>query len=122
QVLNLLATLRKSRGLALVLISHDLGVIQHATDRCLVLYGGQVVESGPTSEVFRSPLHPYTRILVDSIPGNRGSRRARDGERISATGCVFRGRCPQAQERCAVARPPAVHEGEQDVACVLYGA
>jgi oligopeptide/dipeptide ABC transporter ATP-binding protein len=122
QVLNLLATLRKSRGLSLVLISHDLGVIQHATDRCLVLYGGQVVESGPTSAVFSRPLHPYTRILVDSIPGNQGTHRARDGERISVTGCVFRGRCPQAHELCAVARPPIVRESEQDVACVLYGA
>jgi ABC-type glutathione transport system ATPase component len=69
QILNLLRELRSRHGLALMLISHDLSIVRYATDRAIVMYAGQVVEEGPTAEVLDSPAHPYTRSLVDAIPG-----------------------------------------------------
>jgi peptide/nickel transport system ATP-binding protein len=68
QVLNLLEDLRLELGLTLVLVSHDLSVVRQLSDRLLVMRAGQVVESGPTDTVFRAPSHPYTRLLLDSIP------------------------------------------------------
>jgi peptide/nickel transport system ATP-binding protein len=68
QILNLLEDLRVGFQLTLVLVSHDLSVVRHMTDRVLVMQHGKVVEEGPTREVFRSPRHPYTRLLLDSIP------------------------------------------------------
>ncbi len=62
--------------LTLVLVSHDLSVVRHMCDRVLVMNGGEVVEEGPTRELFRSPRHPYTRLLLDSIPTLRNSRAA----------------------------------------------
>jgi ABC-type glutathione transport system ATPase component len=69
QILNLLRSLRAKRDIALVIISHDLGVVHCMTDHALVMYHGRVVESGPTDQVFRRPTEPYTRRLVESIPG-----------------------------------------------------
>lgn len=68
-VLNLLLDLRASRGLALVLVSHDLSVVDYLTERAMVMYRGAVVESGPTRSLLSDPQHPYTRELIDSIPG-----------------------------------------------------
>jgi len=73
QILNLLEDLRLGFQLTLVLVSHDLSVVRHMTDRVLVMQQGRVVESGPTREVFREPRHPYTRLLLDSIPRLRPS-------------------------------------------------
>ena len=73
QILNLLRELRGRHGLALVLISHDLSIVRYATDRAIVMYAGRVVEQGPTGEVLDAPAHPYTRSLVDAIPGREGS-------------------------------------------------
>ncbi len=69
QILNLLDDLRSSRAIALVLISHDLGVVRHATDRSMVMLAGAVVEDEPTEQVFSAPEHEYTRRLLDSVPG-----------------------------------------------------
>jgi peptide/nickel transport system ATP-binding protein len=69
QILNLLGTLRQQRRLALVLVSHDLGVVRQATDQVLVMYGGQVVEQGATEQVFTQPRHSYTKALLASRPG-----------------------------------------------------
>jgi peptide/nickel transport system ATP-binding protein len=68
QILNLLEDLRVGFHLTLILVSHDLSVVRHMTDRVLVMQHGRVVEAGPTGEVFRAPRHPYTRLLLDSIP------------------------------------------------------
>jgi peptide/nickel transport system ATP-binding protein len=76
QILNLLEDLRVGFQLTLVLVSHDLSVVRHMCDRVLVMNGGEVVEEGPTRELFRSPRHPYTRLLLDSIPTLRNSRAA----------------------------------------------
>ncbi|HVW16735.1 MAG TPA: ABC transporter ATP-binding protein [Solirubrobacteraceae bacterium] len=76
QILNLLRSLRRTRALALVVISHDLGVIRYLTDRAVVMRSGAVVEQGETERIFAAPRHPYTRALVDAIPGRTGFARA----------------------------------------------
>jgi peptide/nickel transport system ATP-binding protein len=80
QILNLLADLREQRGLALVLISHDLAVVRHMTDHALVMCAGHVVEEGPTAELFLDPRHSYTRVLLDSIPHVPGEEAFMPGE------------------------------------------
>jgi ABC-type glutathione transport system ATPase component len=70
-ILNLLASLRRERDLAVVLVSHDLAVVRYLTDATLVLYGGEIVESGPTASLMEAPQHPYTKLLLASVPGNR---------------------------------------------------
>ncbi len=76
QILNLLEDLRVGFDLTLVLVSHDLSVVRHMCDRVLVMSRGEVVEEGPTSQLFRSPQHPYTRLLLDSIPTLKNRRAA----------------------------------------------
>jgi peptide/nickel transport system ATP-binding protein len=117
QILNLLLSLRESRGLALVLISHDLAVVRHVTNEALVMYAGRIVERGPTEAIFNRPSHPYTRILLDAIPGARGSARALDGGTDSRSGCVFAGRCPWATDACA-RQVPTLTGTVRAVACL----
>jgi peptide/nickel transport system ATP-binding protein len=69
QILELLATIRRERGVGYLFVSHDLAVVRHITDDVVVLRHGRIVEAGPTLEVLRAPRHPYTRLLVDSVPG-----------------------------------------------------
>ncbi len=120
QILELLADAQSARGMAMLLITHDLGVVAEVCDRMLVMYAGQVVEAGTVRQVFGEPRHPYTRGLLDSLPGRAaGARRLRpiEGTVPSATewpeGCRFRDRCPHAWERCAESPPPLlVVDGE----------
>ena len=113
QILDLLADLRKGRGMALLLITHDLGVVAEVCDRVVVMYAGEVVEEGPVTGIFRAPQHPYTRGLLGSLPrlGDRRSRlRPIPGSVPSPLrwpqGCRFRERCPHAWDRCADEPPP----------------
>jgi oligopeptide/dipeptide ABC transporter ATP-binding protein len=112
QVLDLLERLREDLGLALILISHDLGVLAETCDRIAVMYAGRIVESGPVATVFSSPQHPYTKRLLDSLPVIGGARGI--AEPIPGSpphpgdppeGCRFRPRCPYAAEAC-LADPP----------------
>jgi peptide/nickel transport system ATP-binding protein len=112
QVLQLLERLRESLGLALILISHDLGVLAETCDRIAIMYAGRIVEIGQVSSVFDAPQHPYTKRLLDSLPVIGGDRRLGDpipggppdpGE--MPDGCRFRPRCPYAAERC-LSDPP----------------
>jgi peptide/nickel transport system ATP-binding protein len=112
QILDLLEHLRKELGLALILISHDLGVLSETCDRIAVMYAGRIVETGPVREVFAAPQHPYTKRLLDSLPVIGGSRELAPpipggppdpGD--MPEGCRFRPRCPYAAERC-LADPP----------------
>ncbi len=106
QVLNLLADLRARHGLAYLFITHDIGVVQHLADRIAVMYLGRIVEQGPAEQVLTTPAHPYTRLLLASVPTI--GRPAADGEVAgSATstrrpdqGCPFAPRCPRADARC----------------------
>jgi len=113
QILELLADLQQRLGLAVLLITHDLGVVAEVTSRVLVMYGGQIVERAPVRELFRNPRHPYTRGLLEAMP-----RLGRLRERLTVipgtvppptrwpSGCRFRDRCPWAWQRCADEHPP----------------
>jgi oligopeptide/dipeptide ABC transporter ATP-binding protein len=107
QVLQLLERLRERLGLALILISHDLGVLAETCDRIAVMYAGRIVELGPVDSVFASPQHPYTKRLLDSLPvigGARGLAEPIPGSPPDPgdppPGCRFHPRCPYAAERC----------------------
>lgn len=108
QILDLLRALQKEHELGILFITHDLGIVSELAHRVVVLYAGQVVETGPTSEVLTRPHHPYTAALLASIPGRRrvGTyRKALIGSgpatNAGSTGCSFRARCPYAQPECA---------------------
>ena len=112
QILDLLVSLQRRHGMALLLITHDLGVIAEVCDRVVVMYGGQIVETGTTEEILTRPEHPYTQGLLASLPGI-GDRDVRlnpiPGTVPSAVdwpeGCRFRDRCSFAWERCAEIAP-----------------
>ena len=109
QVLNLMADLRAARGLAYLFISHNLAVVEHVADTVIVLYRGRIVEEGAAQALFDRPAHPYTRALVDAVPGvgTDGARLVLRDERAPppANACAFAGRCPYAREACLVERP-----------------
>jgi oligopeptide/dipeptide ABC transporter ATP-binding protein len=113
QILELLAQLQQERGMALILVSHDMGVIAEQTDEVVVMYAGRIVEHGTGETVIGSPLHPYTRGLLSSIPHVDGPRTARltpvAGSPPSAvflpSGCAFHPRCALARPSCTVDVP-----------------
>ena len=117
QILNLLNALRVSRGLAIILISHDLSVVNHVTDETMVLFSGRLVERGPTHTVLTAPAHPYTRVLLDSVPGVEGDYRFA-ANAVSADGCIFAPRCPRADSDCTAGPPARITVGESQVACI----
>lgn len=108
QILNLLVTLQRQRTLTYVLISHNVSVVRHMSDRVAVMYLGQIVELGNTHQVLSAPLHPYTQLLLDSVPktgvllDDALALRKTDlpGNRHLPSGCFFRDRCPLATEGC----------------------
>jgi peptide/nickel transport system ATP-binding protein len=112
QVLNLFMQLRAELNLTYLFISHDLGVVEHISDRTAIMYLGRIVESAPTGELFGAPNHPYTRALLANVPQLEAKKRKFEtikGEIPSPldppAGCHFHPRCPLAFERCRVARP-----------------
>ena len=122
-VLQLLERLRRELGLALIFVSHDLNVVRLLTERVAVMYLGEIVEIGPSEQVFRQPLHPYTRALISSIPG-QGPRIRLQGEARSpidppASACRFHGRCPEGQDRCGREKPRLVPIEARAAACLF---
>ena len=122
-VLQLLERLRRELGLSMIFVSHDLNVVRLLTERVAVMYLGEIVEVGPSDQVFRSPLHPYTRALISSIPG-QGPRIRLHGEARSpvdppASACRFHGRCPDGQDRCGRDKPRLTNIDGRAVACLL---
>lgn len=112
QILNLLADIRARRSFSMLFISHDLAVIRNICDRVAVMYLGRIVEMGDSETVFRSPQHPYTRALLDSVlwPGRSLPERDVIGGELPSllnppSGCHFRSRCPRASARCAAEVP-----------------
>jgi oligopeptide transport system ATP-binding protein len=110
QVLNLFERLRAELGLSYLFIAHDLALVKQVSDRVAVMYLGKLCEVGPGERVYRQPLHPYTRALLDSVPGvGARARKTIAGEPPSPvhppSGCRFRTRCPRAAQRCADEEP-----------------
>jgi len=131
QVLNLLADLRERAGLAGLFISHDLAVVSRVADRVAVMYCGRIVEEGPTEEILRRPLHPYTVALLSAVrlPGPLGEAVPRvllAGDLPSPAspppGCAFHPRCPIARPRCRQERPELAAQGSgRTAACFFPG-
>ncbi|MGH3383580.1 MAG: ABC transporter ATP-binding protein [Nocardioidaceae bacterium] len=119
QVLSLADEMRRSTGLALVWITHDLGVVARVAERVLVMYAGRVVESGESRALFREPQHPYTAGLLSSIPRVLGAERPELPQIGGAppdiaalpTGCPFHPRCPQRVDQCVVDDPRLERRG-----------
>ena len=131
QILSLLRRLQRELGMAVMMITHDLGVIAETSDEVAVMYLGRIVEQGPVSELFRNPLHPYTQGLLECVPR---FGKGRDQKLISipgsvpdpfstVKGCPFHPRCAQRiAGRCDVGPPPSLREvgPGRRVACALY--
>ena len=122
QILELLDRLQAELGMAVMLITHDLGLVAGSADRVVVMYAGQVVEQAPTAELFAHPLHPYTEGLLASVPRldapaarARGRLHSIPGQVPAATawpgGCRFHPRCPYAWDRCRQEAPPLLDAG-----------
>jgi len=124
QILNLMRDLQRRLGLTYLFISHNLAVVRHMADRLGVMYLGRIVELGPAEDIFRTPRHPYTRLLLEAIPDLRqiGRRRTPVGGEVPSpiappTGCPFHPRCPLANARCRVEKPLHTPVGAVLVAC-----
>ena len=130
QIIDLIREICRERGAAVMLITHDMGVIAETADRVAVLYAGRLAEIGPVRDIIDRAEHPYTRGLMGSIPtlGQTGDRLVQIPgamPRLSAIppGCAFNPRCPQVFDRCRAERPDALpRPGNRRVACWLYDA
>jgi oligopeptide/dipeptide ABC transporter ATP-binding protein len=126
EILDLLREMKSRLGLALLLITHDLGVVAETADRVAVMYAGRIVEQSPVAELFADPLHPYTRGLLGSMPGREQGRQLRAIPGVVPPlgnlppGCTFAPRCPDRFEPCDKARPGDALLGERSVKCYLY--
>jgi len=128
QYLALLKELQQQHGLAMIFITHNLGIVSRICDRVAVMYAGRIVEMGPVRQIFTAPSHPYTQALLDSVP-RLGARNARltaiegqppDLARLPA-GCAFAPRCPHVMERCRAEEPPEFAVGRGQVSrCWLH--
>ena len=127
QILELMKELRERLGMAIMLITHDLGVVAEMVDEVVVMYAGRVVERGPVADVFASPQHPYTESLLDSIPllGMRYSTPLKAIRGVVPSpldwpqGCRFAPRCDYAFDRCIGEDPPLLRVPPQESACWL---
>jgi peptide/nickel transport system ATP-binding protein len=132
QIFDLLREQQERRGTAIVMITHDMGVVAEMSDQVVVMYGGRVIEKGATDQVLASPRHPYTQGLISCLPEldiNPGTQRA-DLPEIPGVvpsvwnrgqGCPFADRCKSVMEKCREAFPPWRQTGSmQEVACWLY--
>ncbi len=126
QILDLLVALQRARGMALILITHDMGVVAETCDRVVVMYAGQVVEQRPARALFARPRHPYTAALLDALPERALGRRRLPtipgvvpgiGDRPD--GCLFHPRCARAQDVCRTDRPALAPDGAGWVRCPL---
>ncbi len=127
QVMETLEKVQQDLGASIILIGHDMGLMAQTVERLGVMYAGDLVEVASVSDIFREPLHPYTRLLIASLPSfdQKGVFRGIPGLPPSllnrAPGCPFYPRCPQAMERCAIEEPPLREvQPKRWVACHLY--
>src|SRR3982750_949552 len=129
QIISLLKRLCREHGAAVMLVTHDMGVIAETCDRVAVMYAGRIVEIGPVGSVIHSPAHPYTTGLMGSIPAMDEDRERLlqiDGvmPRLTAipAGCAFNPRCPLVFDRCRVERPELLDAGRTRAACWLHAS
>jgi oligopeptide/dipeptide ABC transporter ATP-binding protein len=129
QYLGLLQELQQQHRLAMIFVTHDLGIVARVCDRVAVMYGGRIVEIGPVRRLFTAPAHPYTRALLDAIP-RLGARRDRlaaiEGQppdlMTLPPGCAFAPRCPDVMDRCRTQAPPESRVGaDHATRCWLHG-
>jgi oligopeptide/dipeptide ABC transporter ATP-binding protein len=128
QVANLLVELARDLNVGMLLISHDLAIVRHVAHRTAVMYLGVIVETAPTAELWKAPMHPYTQALIDSIPHADGAGHlpvALPGEipdpAEPPSGCRFHPRCPRVMDRCRSDVPQlVVKDGAREVACWLH--
>ncbi|MGB6008197.1 dipeptide ABC transporter ATP-binding protein [Castellaniella sp.] len=124
QIMDLLLSLQRQQGLGLVLITHDLALVAQAADRILVMYAGQIVESGPAADIFKRPRHPYTQALLRALPEfSRGADRLVSlpgvvpGRYDRPQGCLLSPRCPYATEHCRAVEPTLTGPEGRQVKC-----
>lgn len=127
QILELMLELKEKLGTAILLITHDLGVVAEVADKVVVMYCGKVVEKASVLDIFKAPKHPYTTGLLNSIP-----KIDENEERLFIipgtvpnplqlpSGCAFRDRCPNCLEKCKTDEPSLINLGEREVRCFLY--
>ena len=134
QILNLFQQIRRDSGIALVFISHDLNVVQYLSDEVGVMYLGRIVEMAKTEELFSAPRHPYTELLLSSVPKIRTDRSVEQSAPVIVTdtqadvpgpadvpaGCPFHPRCPKRFEPCNKAVPALKESGGRQISCHLY--
>jgi peptide/nickel transport system ATP-binding protein len=127
QILDLLKYLMDEKQTSLLMITHDFGIVKELCERICVMYGGEILEEGDAKDVLFSPLHPYTRGLIDCIPKVESSSqtlRGIPGEVVKGThlpsGCVFHPRCEKVQEICVQEKPALVASGNHQVRCFRF--
>ena len=123
-----MVSLSRDRNMAMVLITHDMGVVAETAQRVMVMYASQQVEEQHAEQLFSHPRHPYTAALLEALPERASEKRLNTipgvvpGIADRPTGCVFNPRCGLAFDRCRVERPEPLRQGSQQVACHLYDA
>lgn len=134
QIVNLLQDIKQETGISIVFISHDLKVVHYLSDEVAVMYLGKIVERAKTEDLFRSPRHPYTELLLSSAPkiryrGDASAQQSKAGgnETVDApspismpSGCSFHPRCPKRMDICDKKTPELRESGDRDIACHLY--
>ena len=130
QILNLLEDLQKEMGLTYLFVAHDLSVVEHISDRVMVMYLGKVVEMSSTEKIYNNPQHPYTEALLAAVPGGNAKAKARfvlegnvPNPANPPSGCNFHTRCRYAQEKCCKEEPALVETAKNSghyVACHFY--
>lgn len=130
-IVNLLEDIQKSKNTAFIFIAHDLAVVEHISDRILVMYLGNIVEEAPAAELIANPLHPYTRTLLEAVPvlsesGSSKPFNVPPADTVSQidvpTGCPFFPRCPIASERCRNEKPQLLPVGDGKHRCSCFSA
>lgn len=126
QIINLIKELNREKKIAFLFISHDIGVVSNISNRIVVLYRGKVMESGKASEVISNPKHPYTKLLIESLPPTNPKNRKTfpkideegDGKTVRAESCEFYDRCPERSDMC-LKKPPLKKIDSREVYCHL---
>lgn len=126
-VAQTLIKVKEALGVSLIVIGHDMGLLAQIVDRIAVMYAGKIVENSPVDNLFATPRHPYTQLLIESIPSIKERKPLKITEGIThdprnpPSGCIFRLRCPFAWDHCAQVEPPPLLVDERhEVACHLY--